>query len=229
MEIYFVRHGKPDYRNDILTELGHKQAQAAAERLRNCGIECVYSSTRGRALQTAEHTAELLGLEVLPCEFMREINWGPLEGEQIPENGHPWNLAERFASEGKSLLDTDWRTQEPFCRSKVVKSIERVSNGLDEWLSELGYTREGSYYRVTGEDRYKTVAMFGHGGSFAATLSHLFNITFPQCCGSIHIGFTGITVVRFENKPGDLIYPKLILCNESKHIEGIDAENIYGI
>ena len=30
MRIVFVRHGHPDYKNDCLTELGHKQAVAIA-------------------------------------------------------------------------------------------------------------------------------------------------------------------------------------------------------
>ena len=38
MKIFFVRHGHPDYKNDCLTELGRKHAQAAAERLKNSGI-----------------------------------------------------------------------------------------------------------------------------------------------------------------------------------------------
>ena len=41
MTIYFVRHGHPDYKNDCLTELGKKQAQKAAERLRDSGIETI--------------------------------------------------------------------------------------------------------------------------------------------------------------------------------------------
>ena len=32
-------------------------------------------------------------------------------------------------------------------------------------LTELGYGREGEYYRVTGEDTDKVVAMFSHVGS----------------------------------------------------------------
>ena len=73
MKIYFVRHGHPDYKKDCLTELGHLQAEAAAKRLENSGIVSVFSSTKGRAFETAEHTAKKLGLEVIPCDFMREI------------------------------------------------------------------------------------------------------------------------------------------------------------
>ena len=38
MRIIFVRHGHPNYVNDCLTELGHKHAAAAAERLKDEGI-----------------------------------------------------------------------------------------------------------------------------------------------------------------------------------------------
>ena len=38
MRIIFVRHGHPDYVHDCLTDLGHLQATAAAERLRDEGI-----------------------------------------------------------------------------------------------------------------------------------------------------------------------------------------------
>ena len=33
MRIIFVRHGHPDYIKNCLTEIGHKQAEAAAQRL----------------------------------------------------------------------------------------------------------------------------------------------------------------------------------------------------
>lgn len=36
MKIYFVRHGEPNYQMNCLTELGHKQAAAAAVEI-TCG------------------------------------------------------------------------------------------------------------------------------------------------------------------------------------------------
>ena len=47
MRIIFVRHGHPNYVDDCLTELGHKHAAAAAERLTDEGISEIYSSTWG--------------------------------------------------------------------------------------------------------------------------------------------------------------------------------------
>ena len=84
MRIIFVRHGHPDYVHDCLTPLGHQHAEAAALRLKDEGVTAIYSSTCGRALETAAHLADTLGLPVTRCDFMREISWGPLDGAPIP-------------------------------------------------------------------------------------------------------------------------------------------------
>ena len=228
MKIYFIRHGHPDYKNDCLTELGHKQAEAAADRLKDSGIERIFSSSNGRAFQTAKHTAKRLGLEVISCDFMREIGYGSIDNKPILAKGHPWSIVDIHASEGKSLLDRDWRTKDPFCRNKVVECVETVTLGFDAWLEELGYKREGEYYRVMGEDTEKIVAMFSHAGASSAALSHMFNIPFPQFLGTFDIDFTSITVIRLSDKTGELIYPKICLFNDTKHIEEIAGENVYG-
>jgi len=227
MLLYMIRHGHPDYKNDCLTELGHKQAAVAAERLKNCGIERVYSSTKGRALQTAEYTSKALGLRVIPCDFMREIGWRSLDGETILANGHPWDISDIFASKGKTLTDKKWYLKEPYCKSDVVTSVKTVKNGFDTWLAELGYQREGEYYRVVGEATEKTVAMFSHAGSSSVVLSHVLNITFPQICGIIRPDFTSITVLEFSDKVGEVFCPKLLLLNDAQHIKGLDIKNIY--
>ena len=148
MTIYFVRHGDPDYKNDCLTDIGRVQAEAAATRLCTFGIEHIFSSTNGRALETARFTAEPLGMEIERCDFMREIAWRSKDEEPIPENGHPWKLATLFASEGRTLTDHEWRDKEPYCRSVVVSHAETVTAGFDSLMGSLGFTREGEYYRV---------------------------------------------------------------------------------
>ncbi len=183
----------------------------------------IFASSYGRAIQTAEYTADILGLQVILCDFMKEIAWASIDDTPILEDGHPWRLSTVFASEGKSLTDFNWRQKEPFCNSKVINSSEVVIEGLDAWLEELGYKREGDYYRV-GENTPKVVAMFSHGGSSSIALAHLFNIPFPQICGMFRIDFTGIAVVDLPDKPGELVYPRLI-CLDDKHIQGIEAEN----
>ena len=62
MRIVFVRHGEPNYEKDCLTPLGHRQAEAAARRLEEEGIEAIYSSPFGRALETAQAASDHLGV-----------------------------------------------------------------------------------------------------------------------------------------------------------------------
>ncbi|MBQ9805130.1 MAG: histidine phosphatase family protein [Clostridia bacterium] len=211
MKIYFVRHGHPDYEKDCLTELGQRQAAAAAERLRDSGIERIFASTHGRAMQTAAYTAELLGLDVVPCDFMREIGWGSTTDEPLPANGHPWTMSNGHVRNGETLTDRDWRESKDYATNQAVKRIKTVTDGVDAWLASLGYVREGEYYRVTGEEPCKAVAMFSHGGASIATLSHLFNLPFPQLVAILCMHFTSVTVVNLAGEAGTLTCPQLYL------------------
>ena len=95
---------------NCLTELGHKHAAAAAERLKNDGIEEIYSSPYGRAVETAEHTANMLGLEVRILDFMHEITWG-LPGGKPHEGGHPWSTADEMAKCADFINGTKVRSE----------------------------------------------------------------------------------------------------------------------
>ncbi len=113
MRIVFVRHGEPDYVRDTLTETGRPQAEAAAERLRNEGIEEIWSSPMGRAYETAQATADVLGLPVRTLDFMHELDWGSIDDEPIFADGHPWDIADEMARQGMPLNSPDWR-ENPF-------------------------------------------------------------------------------------------------------------------
>ena len=227
MKLIFVRHGHPNYEKDCLTELGHLHAEAAAERLKDAGIEKIFSSSCGRAVETAEHTAKKIGLqEVTQFDFMREVIWG-YTPEGYDAAGHPWNLVDEMIRAGKNLKAEDWKETAPFKGNCICECTENIAKNLDIWLSELGYTREGDYYRV-GEVKNKTVALFSHGGSSTAALAHLFSLPFPYILGTVRPDFTAITVVNFSDVPGTLTIPEFELLNDSRHIAGIEAERFYG-
>ena len=113
MIITFIRHGHPNYKHDCLTELGHNQAIAAAERLANEGIEKLYASPLGRAQQTAAHIAEKIGLPIETLPFMREIGWGAADGSETPFGGHPWHVAWDMAARGQSLISPTFAEEAP--------------------------------------------------------------------------------------------------------------------
>jgi len=221
MRIIFVRHGEPDYEHDCLTERGRIQARAAAERLREEGIEEIFSSPLGRAAETAEAAADVLKLTVTTLDYMRELHWGSMDGSPLPADGHPWDLADRMAGEGWDLTNPAWRSHPYFRNNQVTAEADYVAEKTDEWLCSLGYERRGAYYCcVRPDDRQKTVALFSHGGSSAAAMGHILNLTFPYACGLFHLEFTGITVIRLDRNPGLQRLPCLELANDGRHIHG---------
>ena len=221
MRIVFVRHGEPDYVHDCLTEQGKLQAQAAAERLREEGIEEIFSSPLGRAAETAAATAELLKLPVKTLDYMRELHWGSIDGMPLPSDGHPWDLADLLAGEGWDLTNPGWREHPYFRNNRVTENADLVARMTDEWLLSLGYERNGAFYRcIRPDDRQKTVALFSHGGSSAAAMGHILNLPFPYACGLFHLEFTGITIIRLDRNPGQQRLPCLELANDGRHISG---------
>ena len=64
MYLYFIRHGKPNYETDTLLPERLEQARAVALRMQASLIDEIHSSPMGRAMQTAQPTAELLNLSI---------------------------------------------------------------------------------------------------------------------------------------------------------------------
>ena len=222
LRIIFVRHGHPNYRKDCLTELGHEHAAADAQRLKDEGICEVHSSSCGRAVETAQYTANLLGLPVIQHDFMREIGWGSVDGSELFENGHPWLTTDDMILRGENLMRVDWRETDRFRNNKVVQFVDNVAVCIDQWLETLGYTREGSLYRVTGSNTDRTIAMFSHAGSSSAAMSHMFNLPFPYFCKAMEMNLTSISIVHLLDTPNELVLPRFEIANDSRHIQSCE-------
>ncbi len=220
MKIVMVRHGHPNYKDDCLTDLGWLQAEAAAIRLQGEGIEKVYSSTCGRAMETAKAFAEKSGLDIIPLEFMREIKWGSLDGNPIFEGGHPWRIANCAVKSSFDFLKSDWREYSGFKNSKIFSSVDHVSDCTDDWLAEFGYIRQGRFYLCKEDSFQGTIALFSHGGSGTAFLSHITGLSFGYLCYALRPDFTAITVLELPYYPGDLVLPRFLISNDSRHIVG---------
>lgn len=226
MRIIFVRHGHPDYVKNCLTEIGHRQAEAAAERLSTEKVHKIFSSPYGRAVETAEHIAARHGLPLEIRDFMHELHWGSVDDNPIPKGGHPWFIADDMVASGLSLMDPNWRELEGFSNSIILDHVKRVEDGIDGWLAELGYVREGEYYRIQKENDY-TVIMVSHAGSSGAALAHMLNLPFPFVCPVLSPDFTGISIIKFRGKTGQLTVPRVEILSDARHIDGLRAEVVY--
>jgi len=102
IRIILVRHGETDWNqarriqgggsNIPLNEMGRRQAESIALRLKPEKIQAVYSSPLQRALDTAQASARYHQLEVEVEAALREIEVGELEGLHVAEVGKRLDL-----------------------------------------------------------------------------------------------------------------------------------------
>ena len=226
MRIVLVRHGDPNYEKDCLTELGHKQAAVAAQRLLKEGIDEIYCSPLGRARQTATYFSEASGIkDIKILDFMQEIRFGT-EEDLYNNKWNPWLGVQALVREGKYLQTPVWREYPVFKDNLATVDADKIGEETDKWLAGLGYVREGIYYRNTNSSTSacspRTLAIFCHGGASAAFLARVLNQQFPYMCGALlHFPHTTITVLEFDDTPGVLTLPIVDLLNDARHIREV--------
>ena len=215
MRLIMVRHGEPNYEKDCLTPRGREQARACAQRLRKENISRIFASSMGRARETASFTAELLGLPVTILDFMREITWG---GEGIPEDGHPWTLADRMIQEENcDFFAADWRAHPWWKGNRATDCYDLVAERIDALLAEQGFVHDGRRFLCRRENA-ETLALFSHGGSGGAALSHLLSLPFPYVLTVMPYYFTSVIILEFPSAPGAYVRPRLELFNDICHL-----------
>ncbi len=124
--IALVRHGENEWVNKgrlagwipgvHLNENGHKQAQAAAERLAHLPVTAVYSSPVTRCLETADYIAKTHDLNIIELETVGEVRYGKWEGKKIKKlaKKKAWMTVQFFPSrmtfpDGEALRDVQAR------------------------------------------------------------------------------------------------------------------------
>ena len=149
MKIYLIRHGESasdirqkydgDY-DDALTDQGRKDAQQIAQKLTDKGIHAIFSSSRLRALETAEIMRTKLKCELVIMEQLNEQHiygaYPELRADQ-PEEEYR-RLGELLADRNASLPGVETHQQ--------LK--QRVAEGWSEIIARP----------------YHAVAIVTHGG-----------------------------------------------------------------
>jgi 2,3-bisphosphoglycerate-dependent phosphoglycerate mutase len=186
-EVYFVRHGDAlpgqdevvlgDYDAQALSELGRRQAQALARRMALYKPTAIYSSPTGRAVQTAQPTAEALGLTITLDDDLREVELGPIGGDLASDDpAEVSKLLRRRLREIADIAVTGGRWSaipgsEPTAqlRARIVAAVARI------------------HQRHPGE----RVAIFSHGGAINAWFADLLGLErdyfFPAANTSVSV------------------------------------------
>ena len=195
MKILIIRHGDPDYSIDSLTEKGWREAELLSKRLTNMDVDDFYTSTLGRAKDTAKPTLKKLGkkAEVLPwLEEFRGTIVSPFSGKKricwdLPP--YMWCNEDKYYS-----VDTCFETE--LMKTGNAKEIyKETADGIDALLKKYGWTKAGKVYKG-GED--KTIALFCHFGLGITVFSYLTGISPVVAQNNFFLSPTSVTTLVTE-------------------------------
>ncbi len=223
MFLFYVRHGQPDYGRDGLTEDGKKQAKAVAERFAFSGLDKIYSSTLGRAMETAKYTADKLNLPIEGVGFARE-DLAKQEFSIERNRKKNWCFYDEetlklFASEEVENKGFEWYEHPLFKETDFKSGVLRVESAVNGFLKELGYERNEKTGRISARKHlYDRVALFAHGGFGMIFVSTLLHIPYPTLCTRFfHFGLSSVTAFKFPDE-GEGFFPKTFQYSNDSHL-----------
>ena len=230
MIFYYVRHGDPIYSPDSLTPLGKRQAEALGHRFAVHGLDRIFSSPSVRAMQTSEPTCEILKKEKTVLDWCSEdIAWRELTVEY--EDGrktwcyHHRPTREIFASAEIRALGNEFYRHEAFSNgeayvnTKFKDGLDRIKREADTLFALLGYRHDperGGY--IAEAPTNERVALFAHQGFGLAFLSCVLDIPYPTFCMRFDFGHSGVTVIEFSAKQGELCIPTVLQLSNDSHL-----------
>ena len=223
MKIFYIRHGDPIYNPDRLTPLGARQAEALAKRLALHGVDEIYSSPSGRAMQTATPLSEILKKPITTLDWCNEtLVWE--EFTVTDENGRRdwifWDgkCRNKFKEKPIRLSDDKWY-EDPFFDPKVGEGVQRVNREVDSFLAGFGYVhdREKGVYKVE-KDNTKRIAIFAHQGFSMAFFSSVLDIPYPMFSARFDISHSCVSLIDFPEIGKAEIIPKILWYSNDSHL-----------
>ena len=139
MRLYIIRHADPDYANNTITPAGHAEGRALAAYLQTLGVDEIYSSPLGRAIDTARYTADLLNQPIRIEPWLQELGELWIEDLQMVF----WNYDSYLFRSNEILADLNhWRNYPPLDNQRVSQNLERVGRESDIFVERQGFVRQ---------------------------------------------------------------------------------------
>ena len=212
MRLLLIRHGKmkgdPFIEPQMpvtgcLADNGIRQAKCLAKMLGNTKIDYAFSSSYGRAIQTAEIALEG-HTECAPIKIVKGFHeWNPSEEYRNATSTEAEAMAKRDAD--RDIAET-WKTE---LGEGLFDMYARVVPAVLETLASIGWKPTGDGFVPTEEAKDKTVAIFAHGGSLSVMLSFLLGVQ-PTPMGRFGLPLTDCADIRFNERKG-IFYASLYL------------------
>jgi len=176
--IYLLRHAQSEYNekgifqgrlDSDLTPLGFVQARQSALFFKDRGIEVIYTSPQRRALKTALMIGDVLGLEPIVDDRLREMSFGYLEGRDF------WKLYD----EEREMINR-------WLKDPLANPLPQQEEG------EAFEKRVLSFLEDIKKGDHETVLIVGHGGTLHALVCLALGIPLSRMW-HIHSIFTWTT------------------------------------
>jgi len=189
--LYLLRHAQSEYNekgifqgrlDSDLTPLGFVQARLSAQEFLGKEIEVIYSSPQRRAYKTALTIADLLGLEVIVDERIREMSFGNYEGKKF------WDLVEEEGHIFRAWLSNPVRNPLP-----TQENMEDFSKRVKSFLEDV----------INGP--YKNLLVVAHGGTLHAMVCLATGLGLENLW-NIHMDNTGFTLLSYNSGRFELKY-----------------------
>lgn len=217
MRFFLIRHADPDYPNNTITPAGHLEAAALSRRLAQMGLDRIYASPLGRALDTMRYTSDALGLKAEILPWTAELDWPWIEQEILGKSG-PWDVhGHTLRLSRTDFTRGNWHQFAPLDHPHFLQGFEKVQKASDLFFSNLGYHRENGVYHVTGGNREK-VALFCHGGFGLTLLAHLLDIPLPLMWSGFFLPPSSVTTVLFDERRPEYAVPRCLGVGDISHL-----------
>lgn len=221
MLFFYIRHGDPIYQPDSLTPLGEYQAEAVKSRLGQFGLDKIYASSSNRAILTATPTAKMLKKEMEILDWCNESHaWHDLTVKNEEGNMvwlYCYNKARiDFVSEDMRALGKKWYEHPKYNDERYKAGTLRIKKETEKLLAAHGYVHDDKRNLYIAENPSdERIALFAHEGFGLMFLSCLLDIPYPEFCTHFTMQHSGMTVIEFPNKKGEVIPTMLQLSNDS--------------
>ena len=204
-KLIFVRHGfSESNRNNTFTgqadaplaDLGHLQAQRAAEFLENTHIDKIYSSPLSRAYNTGVPIAKAKGLEIITDGGLMEINAGSWENLTFDE------IKRRYPEEYDF-----WMSDLYSCR---------IPDG--EATNDFAKRVQNAVTKIASENIGKTICITTHATPIRVMSCLALGLSFENLKDVPWSPNASINIIDFED--GKFTFDQR---NITKHLEGLET------
>ena len=207
LRIYLVRHGETEWnatdrmqgRSDVpLSPRGVLQSKAVAQRLRDRGIDAVYSSDLVRARDTARIIGEPRGLRVVEEPLLTETALGEWEGLTEAD----------IIAAGKGEALRRYRADGVNCRPPGSEPLAEVADRMLQALSRIAERHIGG-----------TILIVGHGGSLRVLFCHAIGVPAVPHMRSFRLANGSLSLIEYGPHGGSIHF-----LNDTCHLATLDED-----